>query len=106
MWYKTYASRMYAKISIPIYVGSIVLNIYSGMTYVSIQKFGQGNSVSNPLDNTYIFLFIYFRSHNIGPEIKPQRCHIFLLYFIFFFYPFGDWEVVGSIPHNLTLFFI
>ena len=120
---------VYVKISIPIYVGSIMLKIYWRMTYVSIVIFGLENPVLNPLNNKYIFLIICFRSHNIVPEMEPQRCHLFFFFiFSFSFIRLGtkrlsdqspraslfyfhltwlfwvDCEVVGSNPHSSPYF--
>ena len=47
---------MYAKISISIYVGTIILEHLFMYDLCITTEFGKGNPISNPLDNTYIFI--------------------------------------------------
>ena len=119
---------MYAKISIPIYVGNIILKIFSRMTYYQYGNSGKGTRFRS-LDNNYMSLFIYFWSHNIGPEIYPQQCYFFSIFFLFlstiggrrgcgidppqprYFIFIRSWlfwvdrEVVWSNPHILNFFY-
>ena len=63
-----------------------MLNIYLRMTYVSIWKFGPGNSVLSPLNNTYIFPLFYFCQHGFGTQdraLTPSFCFpLISLFFI------------------------
>ena len=57
MWYKTYGSYKYSKISISIYVGNIIFECLFTYDLCINRKFGKGNPILNPLDNN-TFLFI------------------------------------------------
>ena len=131
MWYNTYASCKYAKISISIYVGNITLNIYSRITYVSIWSLSNGTQLES-LVNIYIVLFILFWSISLGdPRPSPNAFILFFLNFSLHFSLIGTermwnrtpttWfpfilfsliylhlgrEGVGSNPHNPTLIFL
>ena len=66
-------------------------------------KFGQGNLVSNPLENTYIFSFIYFGPHSLVTQDRPATPS-----FPFNFFPlkylFLRRGVVGSNPTPFYIF--
>ena len=66
-------------------------------------KFGQGNLVSNPLENTYNFSFIYFGPHSLVTQVRPATPS-----FPFNFFPlkylFLRRGVVGSNPTPFYIF--
>ena len=88
--------------SIFIYVGSIMLKIYSRMTCLSIWKFGQGNPVLNSLDNTYIFPFILFWSTLFG---DPRSSPFNIFYFFFLDFLVFTMRVWDRIP-KASLYFV
>ena len=111
MWYKTYASCMYAKISISIYVGSITLNIYSHMTYVSIQSLGKGTQFWISWLTLTSFLFILFWSILLGdPRLSPNAFVSFFLFFYSFLFAClrtkGLWNRCPTTSFLLILFFL
>ena len=103
--YKTYASYKYVKILISIYVGNFILNINSSMTYVSNTIFGQGNPISNPLDNTYIFF--WYDTHGLGTKDQAPMpsFHFFSVIYLFLFRSLGlRWCRISPSQPYLFLF--
>ena len=122
---------MYNKISISIYVGNIIFeHLFMYDLYINT-KFDKGNPISNPLDNTYIFIYFCLVYTTLGPKIEPQHLRFIFLNFsihILFIGTERMWyrttttsfhfsffsliplllgrEGVGSNPHNPTLIFL
>ena len=80
---------MYAKISISIYVGIITLNIYSRMTYVSIQNWAREPSFKSLGYHFYFFIY-YIIIHRLGDQrSNPNSFILFSLIFLFIFFSLG-----------------
>ena len=87
MWYKTFASCMYAKILISMYVGSITLNNLFTYDLCINTKFGQGNPVSNPLVNTCLLNYFWLTSLRLRDTTSSPNANIYFpLFFLSFPY--------------------
>ena len=86
MWYKTYASWKYAKISFSIHVGNIIFEHLFTYDLCINTEFWKGNPISYPLEYTYIFIYFCLIHMAWAPKIEPQRLYLISPWFLSLFF--------------------